>query len=233
MGPLIGVTAEPPNPAGDLRGAYSEAVVEADGVPILLPLGLDIPAFRRLFEGLDAILLTGGGDIAPEHYGERPSPALREVDPGRDLLEITLARWALERDKPILGICRGLQVINVALGGTLIQDIAAEVPGALPHDNPDTRGAEIAHRVEVEPGSALRGLARRANLETNSSHHQAVRRLAYGLAAVARSGDGIVEALEAPGHRYAVAVQWHPERLPGRPESRALFAGLTRAAGRG
>jgi putative glutamine amidotransferase len=202
-------------------------------VPIPFPFDLEIDALGRLFDQLDGLLLAGGGDIDPRHYGAEPSPFLRDVDPARDRTELTLARWALERDKPILGICRGLQVINVALGGTLIQDIAAEVAGALPHDLPDGSAGDMAHRAEIEPGSTLQRIARAGIPEVNSSHHQAVQRAAAGLRVTARAPDGVIEALEAPGLRYALAVQWHPERLPSRPESRRLFAGLTRAAGKG
>jgi putative glutamine amidotransferase len=202
-------------------------------VPILIPLALDPSALLRFFAQADGLLLTGGGDIAPERYAAPPSPRIRSVDPERDALELLLARWAVERGKPILGICRGLQVINIALGGTLIQDIASEVPGALPHDGPDTPPDAVLHDVDVAEGSLLRALTGLASVEANSSHHQAAQQLGIGLEATARSADGIVEALEAAGHPFAVAVQWHPERLWGRPETRGLFMGLIRAAAGG
>lgn len=232
-GPLIGVPAYPSRPKGDSPSSYLAAVAHAGGVPIPFPFDLEIDALRRLFDRVDGLLLTGGGDIDPRLYGAASSPSLRDVDPARDRTELTLARWAIEGDKPILGICRGLQVINVALGGTLIQDIAAQIPMALPHDLPDEAAGDLAHQVEVNPGSTLEAIARAGIAEVNSSHHQAADHIAGGLRVTARAPDGVVEAVEGSGLRYAVAVQWHPERLQGRPESQRLFAGLTRVAGRG
>jgi putative glutamine amidotransferase len=232
-GPLIGVPAYLARSEGDTPSPYLAAVAHAGGEPIPFPFDLEIDALRRLFDRVDGLLLTGGGDIDPRLYGAASSSSLRDVDPRRDRTELILARWALEHDKPVLGICRGLQVINVALGGTLIQDIAAQIPGALPHDLPDEAAEDLAHRVDIKPGSRLHGIARAGTAEVNSSHHQAVLRVAGGLRMTASAPDGVVEAIEAPGLLHAVAVQWHPERLPNRLESRSLFAGLTRAAGRG
>jgi putative glutamine amidotransferase len=232
-GPLIGVPGYSSRSEGDIPSSYLAAVAHAGGEPIPIPFNLDLDALRRLFDRVDGLLLTGGGDIDPRLYGAASSPLLRDVDPGRDRTELTLACWAIEGDKPILGICRGLQVINIAIGGTLIQDIATEIPGALPHDLPDESAGDLAHRVEAAPGSVLETIARARIVEVNSSHHQAVDRIAGGLRVSATAPDGVVEAIEAPGLRYAVAVQWHPERLRGRPESDGLFAGLTRVAGKG
>ena len=180
---------------------------------------------------MDGILLSGGGDIAPARYRASSSPLLRGIDAERDSAELDLVRWAIEGEKPILGICRGLQMMNVAFGGTLIQDIASEMASAFLHDFPDTPGDLIAHTVDMKPGLLHEIQGRIASLETNSSHHQAVRKLGKGLRVSGRSPDGIVEALEIPGLPFAAAVQWHPERLLRRTEARALFNGLTHAAG--
>jgi putative glutamine amidotransferase len=155
---------------------------------------------------------------------------LRSIDAERDEMEIHLARWAVEGGRPILGICRGLQILNVALGGTLIQDIATEISGALAHDFPDTAGASIAHRVDLGPGLLREALEGRPRFDVNSSHHQAVGELGVGLRICGTAPDGVVEAIELPGHPFAAAVQWHPERLLTRPEARALFARLTAEA---
>jgi putative glutamine amidotransferase len=186
-----------------------------------------------VFDSLDGILLSGGGDIEPQLYGAEPTTALRSVDPRRDQVEILLARWAAETGKPFLGICRGLQVVNVALGGNLVQDIASEIVGALPHDQPDPPPAEVVHRLAVARHSVLFSLVACGTLGTNSFHHQAVRRLAPGLAVRAVAEDGVVEAVELTGHPFGLAVQWHPERMLDQASMVALFVGLTEAASRG
>ena len=198
-------------------------MASAGGVPVFVPLGLESAVLRSLFSRLDGILLSGGGDVNPAHKGE-------EIEHLRDQLELTLARLAIESPKPILGICRGLQVLNVAHGGTLIRDIATEWPGALDHQGHDNESAELVHGVGVELGSLLYTLTRSRHLSVNSSHHQAVKEIAPGWRVAAQAEDRVIEALELPGHPFALGVQWHPERLLNRSESRALFAGLTRAA---
>jgi putative glutamine amidotransferase len=226
----MGITLSRDQIAPGSRTSYEEAVAVAGGIPVAIPYGLDLTSLRRLFVRLHGILLSGGGDIEPGRYGRAPSALSRGVDVERDALEIQLTRWAVDTGRPILGICRGLQIMNVSFGGTLIQDIASEVPGALPHDQPEKAEDRIVHSVDLEPG-LLRGIQRgRGRLEVNSSHHQAVRNLGEGLRVCGRSPDGLIEAVEVPGHPFAAAVQWHPERLPERPEARALFRGLIRAA---
>jgi putative glutamine amidotransferase len=229
---LIGVTMSRPSPGGTPENACSAAIAAAGAIPIVIPYGLDASSLERLYHQLDAILLTGGGDIAPGWYGAPPAEGIRSIDAERDRMEIELARWAVEGGKAILGICRGLQVINVALGGTLVRDIASEIPVALAHDLPDAAGAAIAHLVDLRPGLLCEVLEGRPRVDVNSSHHQAVDRLGVGLMVCGTARDGVVEALEIPGHPFAAAVQWHPERLLGRPESRALFARLTEEARR-
>jgi putative glutamine amidotransferase len=227
---VIGVTMS--RPIGAAEEAYSAAIAAAGAIPVVIPYGLDPSSLARLYQQLDAILLTGGGDIAPERYGARPVHELRSIDVERDGMEIKLARSAVGGRKPILGICRGLQVLNVALGGTLVQDISSEVAGALAHDLPDTDGAAIAHPVDLRAGLLLEVLEGTPRIDVNSSHHQAVRKLGLGLRISGTAPDGVVEAIECDGHPFAVAVQWHPERLLTQPGSRALFARLTEEARR-
>jgi len=233
--PLIGITTHPSTagagPADQLpaQAAYVRAIAEAGGVPVHIPLSLMEYDLAVLFDRLDGLLLSGGGDIDPALYGALPSTSLRGVDAARDRTELVLARWAATRGKPLLGICRGLQVVNVACGGTLIQDIGAEHAGALDHDGPDRPPSSLAHPVRLEAASLLGRLLLQDPLETNSAHHQAIKALGRGLSVAAWSRDEIIEAVEVAGHPWGVAVQWHPERLLERSESRALFSAFIQA----
>ncbi len=231
--PVIGITTSRTDAGGDsyaCLAAYAQAVAAGGGAPVLLPYGFEERLLRRLFDSLDGLLLAGGGDVDAQSYGARPTSELRGVDPARDHQEILLARWAAREGKPLLGICRGLQVINVALGGTLYQDIHGECPNALDHDQPKTPPGQVDHPVLIEPGTRLGALVGSARLDANSSHHQAVKDLAPDVRLAARAPDGVIEAIELTGHPFGLAVQWHPERLIDRPEMLALFCGLTRAA---
>lgn len=235
--PLIGITT---HPAASPDGAELDlllddivgAVERAGGQPVLLPVGLQPATLRGLYSRLDGLLLSGGGDLDPACYGAGPHPSVSGVDPRRDKAELALARWAALEDKPFFGICRGAQVLNVALGGTLYRDLG-EHPGALQHtfDWPAHPHDRRAHPVQVAEASRLASILGLPVLEVNSLHHQACRDLAPGLQAVARAPDGLVEALELPGRRFALAVQWHPECFPHAPEMRALFSHFVRAAG--
>jgi putative glutamine amidotransferase len=228
--PRIGLTTHPRSAGGSAadqvpaQTAYLQAIAAAGGLPVLVPLGLPSSTLRGLFDRLDGILLSGGGDLQPSTYGLTTSVPLVDVDPQRDALELTLARWALEDGKPVLGICRGQQVLNVAAGGTLIPDIATARPQALDHRGEKREPGALGHAVTVESDSYLARLGTPLSLEVNSSHHQAVDRLALGWRVSATAPDGIIEAIEAPGHPCALAVQWHPERLGTRADAAALFA---------
>lgn len=233
--PLIGLTVgrdvlDDEGCAAD--SPYVRAVAAAGGAPFWIPYSLDGDHLLALFERLDALVLTGGGDIDPRHYGCEPGQGLRSVDSERDRLELTLARWAIEASRPILGICRGHQVLNIALGGSLIQDIPTDRPRSVAHEQSETLVDELTHPVRLIPGSLLQSLIGQTDLVTNSSHHQAVDRLGSGLEIVALAADGLVEGIEFTGHPFALGVQWHPERMPGHPASRSLFSGLTKAASR-
>lgn len=204
---------------------YVERVVEAGGLPVLFPVvdpGL-VPAYLALVDGL---LVIGGDDVDPAAYGAAPHAALGPVDRARDRFELALVRAAAAGDVPTLGICRGLQVMNVALGGTLLQHVPEEVPGALPHGG----RMDVAHDVTVEGRSALARIVGVTRLGVNSHHHQAIATPAPGLAVTARSDDGVVEAAEDPTRRLLLGVQWHPERMPGADSTRRLFATLIAAS---
>lgn len=226
--PLIGLTTHPwdapDRPSLDrLLDAIVQAVERAGGLPLLLPPALADATLRRIFERLDGVLFTGGGDIDPAHYGGAPSDRLGGVDPARDHLELTLARWTVDEGKPVFGICRGLQTLNVALGGALYGDIS-EHPDAQRHTYYPGLPFDLRpHPVDITADSTLARIIGEPRVMVNSLHHQAVRVVAPGLRVVARAEDGLVEALEAPGHPFALAVQWHPEALPDAPEMQRLF----------
>jgi putative glutamine amidotransferase len=232
---LIGLTASPSPDAEQpsAKSAYAQAIAAAGGLPVFLPLGLPTATLRGIFERLDGLLLPGGGDLDPSTYGITTAARLTGVDPERDRLELTLARWALQDGKPVLGICRGQQVLNVAAGGTLIPDIPSLRPDALPHADPNRAPDALAHSVTVEPDSYLAKVGTPLSLEVNSSHHQAVGRVASSWSVSAVAPDGIIEAIEWQGHPFALAVQWHPERLGGRPDAAGLFATFVQIASPG
>jgi putative glutamine amidotransferase len=233
--PLIGLTTTlRPDLAGTMlagiRQTYVQAILDAGGLPVLVPAGpADI--LRATLQRLDGLLLPGGGDIAPTRFGEQPHARLGGIEPERDDLEIHLCQWALEGGKPVLGICRGIQVMNVAAGGTLYQDIPSQYTTTIRHpsDLAQPRGF-LAHDVIVQPGTRLAGLVGAGPLPVNSWHHQAAKDVGRGLVVTARSADGIIEAMEAPEHPFAVAVQFHPEDLYTADERiRRLFAGFVEA----
>ncbi len=227
MKPLIGITTSlmpqedwEPKKHGQ-NETYSQALIRAKALPVLIPLTDDKPTLRGLYERLDGILLAGGVDL------ETP-PNLR------DRTELTLIGWALEDGKPLLGICRGLQMINQALGGQLYQDIATEVPGALNHRaSRDAKTAgHVAGNMNIEPKSRLGGWLGTSTVSTNEFHHQAVKQLGQGLKAVGWSSDGLIEAIESDDNRFVVGVQCHPESLVAHaePRWRPLFTAFIAAA---
>ena len=218
-----------------MNSRYHLAVAEAGGVPVMLPLlEQDEPTLRALYERLDGLLLAGGVDMDPSTFGEAPHAELGRIDPARDRVELTLARWAVAERKPVLGLCRGHQVLNVALGGSLWQDIAAQVEGAIKHDYFPTAGFArdyLAHAVEIERDSRLHAAFGSNRVPVNSMHHQAVKALAPGLLASARSPDGLVEAVESGAPQFVVGVQWHPEVFEHRdPGTHRLFESFITAA---
>ena len=213
-----------------LRMDYVRSVDKAGGLPLVLaPVAVDLVG--RLLDPVRALVLTGGSDVDPTFYGAIPHPKLGKVFPERDVFEIALCREALRRDLPILGICRGHQVLNVATGGTLIQDIPSEVVGAAEHD-PERERWETAHDVRILPGTRLREILGKDKVAVNSFHHQAVDKPGQSLVVSAWSqGDRVIEGIEMPG-RFVLGVQWHPEGFWNQPEGfQPLFDALV-AAGR-
>ena len=233
--PLIGITVHPetaPDRAvlARLVDNIVASVERAGGLPVLIPLGLSEATLAQLFGRLDGLLLSGGGDIDPARYGGAGHPAVGGVDATRDRVELELARWAVRSAKPTFGICRGMQVLNVACGGTLYQDIS-EVPGAQRHTfYPDLPDDLLAHPVQLAEESRLARIVGRQLIEVNSLHHQACRDIAPGFEVVAQAPDGLIEAIEVRDHPFALAVQWHPEVLGQLPEARALFEALVQAS---
>lgn len=224
--PVIAVT-----PCRHLQD-YVQCIVRAGGEPHVLELhGGDAGA---LLEGAGGLLLTGGGDVDPALYGQRPHPTFSPAEPGRDQAEIALVRAALDRDLPLLAICRGIQVLDVAAGGTLEQDIPSGVERAVPHRVTAAPNA-VAHEVWLTRGSRLAEilvdrLENGDTLPVNSRHHQAVKRVAPGFIVVAEAPDGVAEAIERPGGRFCLGVQWHPENFWRTGQFRPLFEAFVTAA---
>jgi putative glutamine amidotransferase len=216
--------------------SYVEELRKVGGVPWLIPLVPHDPdTLAAIFDRLDGVFVTGGVDVDPSRYGETKSPLCGTTDADRDAVEIALLKHALDRGLPVLAVCRGLQILNVACGGTLYQDVAAQVPAALKHDYFPTPAQPsrkyLAHDVAVKPGSRLGRILGEAVVPVNSMHHQAVKDLAPSLAATAHAPDGIVEALEGTGDQFLVAVQWHPEELTDTsPGMARLFTEFAAAA---
>lgn len=204
------------------------------GAPLQVPLGLDQTTLRAVFERVDGLLLAGGGDVDPAFYGGPTSDKCRGIDRERDALEMTLVRWSIEAGKPLLTICRGIQVMNVALGGSLYQDVLSDMPGALRHDYFTSDGFARdyrAHPLTLVRDSGLIHLLGAERLVVNSLHHQGIKGLASDLTPVGHAPDGLVEAVEVKGHPFAIGVQWHPEALAADdPMMRRLFEALVKAA---
>jgi len=232
--PLIGITTNPTDaPDRDSLDNLLQAIVQgverAGGLPVLIPLELGPPTLRALYERLDGVLLPGGGDVNPRLYGADVTEAVGGVDADRDRVEMDLARWVVADNKPVFGICRGSQVLNVALGGSLYVDTDDHADAERHAYYPDLPFDLRPHDVSLAPDSRLAQIVGRPTLAVNSLHHQAIRKVAPALRVVARAPDGMVEAVEIEGHPFGLAVQWHPEALPDAPEMRALFEAFVRA----
>ncbi len=241
MKPIIGVTSDfnsgdRPDMGGReptyfLRARYIRAIEDLGGVPIILSLASSPRTRRRLLEGLDALLLTGSGpDLPPNLYGERQRFSFNVMGPRRYEFELEMTRLAARDGTPLLGICGGMQALNVSLGGTLLQDIPEQLPTAIPHRQavPATR---LSHTVRVSPRSRLKRIIGQTRLRVNSSHHQAVKDVAPSLVVSAVATDGVIEAIEAPRHSFLLGVQWHPEYLYDRYRlHRRLFLAFLKAA---
>jgi putative glutamine amidotransferase len=243
MKPIIGVT--PDYNAGDrkdwggreptyfLRARYIRAIEEVGGIPLILPLVVDRAARTRLLHDVDGLLLTGSGpDLPPALYGERQRYTFRVMSERRSTFELDMVRLARKADVPVLGICGGMQTMNVACGGSLFQDISSQLAKRLQHRQPKP-ATTLSHAITITPGSLLRRVMRTVTLRVNSSHHQSVKAVAPSLVASAVAPDGIIEAIESPAHRFFLGIQWHPEFLFDRYRlHRRLFEAFLRAASR-
>lgn len=199
---------------------YLDGIARAGGIGVMLPLTDDSGDIQRLLETCDGFLFTGGHDVDPALYGQEKAPVCGDCCPARDSMEAKLLKAALAADKPVLGICRGLQLMNVVLGGTLYQDLPSQHPSPVSHRMAAPYG-RAEHTVDIAPGSPLSRLPQ--SLGVNSCHHQGIRDLAPGLAPAAAAPDGLVEAAYVPGKRHALAVQWHPEFFSADHEPSAMI----------
>lgn len=235
-GPVIGIVSRKDGSAMwegyELYGqgaAYVRSVALAGGAPVIVPLELGERAWRSIYERLDGLLLPGGVDVDPRRYGEQPHPCLGRADSPLDEAELVLARWALADRMPVLAICRGIQLINVAAGGTLYQDLPAQLPDALPHacSPPSYPRNYRAHMVHIDPGSRIATAMGTTECTTNSRHHQAVKQVAPGFDVTARAPDGVIEGIEYADAPFIIGVQWHPESLSASDRQMlALFGAL-------
>ncbi|PKN92668.1 MAG: hypothetical protein CVU44_13490 [Chloroflexi bacterium HGW-Chloroflexi-6] len=236
MRPVIGITTYNGKSPSDLpivavQTRYVRAILQAGGLPLLLPNQLAQDEWLEIYPHLGGILLTGGGDIAPEHFSGAHHPKVGEVDEERDSLELALLRFAAEDKKPFLGICRGCQVVNVALGGTLYTHIPDQVQTGIRHDcYPELPRTHLAHPVRIEEGSQISKIFGEPILQVNSLHHQGIKNLAPALKAAGHAPDGMIEAVELPEHPFGFAVQWHPEWLTDQLPTRNLFKAFVEAA---
>ena len=216
---------------------YVDAIIRAGGVPLFIPIVKDYEVLKGLYDKCSGLLFAGGNDIDPARYGEKPEPTLGELDKDRDQQEFQLWDWSQRDNKPVLGICRGMQVINVALGGSLYQDIPTDLPDAGLHrvTKEESRKDDyhvLHHLLEVEPSSKLASIIGTKSIHTNAYHHQAVKKLGNGIKAVAWTDDGVIEGLEHPSKQFVIGVQSHPEAIEGKIETkwRKLFEAFIAAA---
>ncbi|MGH8610705.1 MAG: gamma-glutamyl-gamma-aminobutyrate hydrolase family protein [Gammaproteobacteria bacterium] len=226
--PLIGLTTYGRNAENryTLPSEYVDAVRRARGVPVLLPPGDEHG--ERLVAAIDALVLTGGGDIEPQHYGSNGHATNYGMDAERDRAELAIARWAVDTGLPTLGICRGAQILNVMLGGTLVEHIPDAVGESVLHRAPQR--LPVPHRVTVRPDSRLARIVGSTEFEVASWHHQALGKVAAPFATVAHAPDGTIEAVEIPEHPWLIAVQWHPELSAASDRlHQRLFDGLVKA----
>jgi putative glutamine amidotransferase len=215
---------------------YVQVLIERGAIPWIIPLLKDdLGTLRAIYERIHGVFLTGGVDVDPAAYGEQRFEFCGRSDPPRDAVELTLLRWALADRKPVLGVCRGIQVMNVAVGGTLYQDVGQQRRNAIKHDYFPTTGGfprdRLSHPLRVTPHSRLATILEETNLQVNSMHHQGIKDLAPGLTPTAFAPDGLIEGVEGNNGQYLIGVQWHPEELVAtQPAMRRLFGSFVEAA---
>jgi len=236
MKPLIGITTNQSHnvywqPTITLMQSYVNAVIQAGGAPVLIPSLIEENGWDAIYSHLDGILFSGGGDISLEHFSGELHPRIDDVDLARDSIELNFVNAAASDGKPFLGICRGCQVVNVALGGTLYTHIPDQLPNALDHDYPGNKRTILVHEVKIEEGTHIAEIYGEPIVRVNSLHHQGLKDIAPSLRVAGHAPDGLVEAIELPDHRFGLAVQWHPEWLTDQEPTRKLFRKFVEAAG--
>lgn len=235
--PLIGITTRNTEhitygwPMIASPRTYSEAVIHAGAIPVLIPTNLPFSTLPALLAQLDGVIFTGGGDIETSRFNGQPHQRVYGVDRERDKIEFELVAKVIEDQTPFLGICRGFQVINVALGGTLYTHILDQLENALDHSyKPDLPASHPSHTINLKPSSLLAGIFSNETVTVNSLHHQGAKEIAPQLETIGWAPDGLVEAFILPGHPFGLAVQWHPEWMPDDAHMLKLFAAFLQAA---
>lgn len=221
-------------PAYSSREELVRAILAAGGRPYLLPSALPLDSIPEVLSEFDGLFISGGGDIHPEYFGGKMHPSVDGIDRERDEFELALCRQAVEMNKAVLGICRGQQVLNVAMGGNLVVDIPSELPKAGQHRWwPNYQRNRLSHSVQLEENSRLAEIMGGNEFLVNSLHHQSVKELGEGLTVTAKATDGVIEALEMPGKHFVVSVQWHPEWLQDYEPMRRIFKAFVEASNSG
>lgn len=236
MPPVIGITTNQSKNANGqptimLMQSYVNAVMLAGGVPVLIPSLIAEEGWAEVYSRLDGILFSGGGDIGLEFSPGEPHPRIDDVDLARDSIELKMVQAAASDGKPFLGICRGCQVMNVALGGTLYTHIPDQLPNALDHSYPGNMRTVLVHEIKIEEGTRLAEIFGDPIIRVNSLHHQGLRAVAPSLRVAGHAPDGLVEAVELSDHPFGLAVQWHPEWLMDQESTRNLFKKFVETAG--
>lgn len=229
--PLIGITCDHDIETDrlQLRMAYIRGVIRAGGLPVLFPYA-ESDHLKALILHVDGLLLTGGGDIDPSFFGELPHSRLGRVNKVRDEVEITFCKLAMAHNIPVLGICRGIQIMNTAAGGALYQDLPSQWGNTELFEHSQTiPDWQPSHRVNIEESSLLYEIAGKVTIPVNSLHHQAIKEAVYPFRTVAKADDGVIEAIESDKHTFCLGVQWHPERMPDDIFSQSIFAAFVRA----
>ena len=227
--PIIGISSNQHERVLSISADYVEAITTNGGIPIVIPNLLVEEDVLRIIQLIDGLLLTGGGDIDPTFFGEEPQQELGNISPERDTFEISITQKMLKLNKPILGICRGCQILNIANGGDMYQDIYTQAENNLLQHTQHAPRSHASHFVRIYEGTKLSEIIKKEKFKVNSFHHQAVRILPKDFQEGAISSDGIIEAIESKSHSFALGVQWHPESMKNNPESTDIFKAFIQA----